>query len=117
MVFVASRTQPLTYFCPKVSYNPKNLIRRDKYSGVNAAVTFDIRDDVAEAIGIYSRRVAEVFARKPAASNRYRLCHAYQTLTKYRTSPMKQSKRYLKLVIRQVNNSIGKTKSHPKKGG
>ncbi|BAJ00664.1 hypothetical protein [Shewanella violacea] len=39
-------------------------------AGVNAAVTFDIRDDVAEAIGIYSRRVAEVFALKPTAGDR-----------------------------------------------
>ncbi|WP_394391953.1 hypothetical protein [Shewanella woodyi] len=34
--------------------------------GVNAAVTFDIKDDVAERIGIYSQRVTEVFAHKVA---------------------------------------------------
>ncbi|EDQ00636.1 hypothetical protein [Shewanella benthica] len=40
-------------------------------AGVNAAVTFGIRDDVAEAIGTYLRRVTEVFALKPAASNKH----------------------------------------------
>ncbi|WP_185826767.1 MULTISPECIES: hypothetical protein [Shewanella] len=31
---------------------PQNQIRREEHSGVNAAVTFDIRDDVAEPTGI-----------------------------------------------------------------
>ncbi|WP_394388315.1 hypothetical protein [Shewanella woodyi] len=38
---------------------------------VNAAVTFDIKDDVAERIGTYSQRVTEVFTLKPAASNQH----------------------------------------------
>ncbi len=33
-------------------------------------MTFDSMDAVVEAIGIYSRRVAEVFALKPTAGDR-----------------------------------------------
>ena len=37
---------------------------------VNAAVTFDSRDAVVEAIGTYLRRVTEVFAHSPTAGDR-----------------------------------------------
>ncbi|ACA87851.1 hypothetical protein Swoo_3587 [Shewanella woodyi ATCC 51908] len=50
----------------QVNFNSKRLT-----TGVNAAVTFDIKDDVAERIGTYLQRVAEVFALKPAASNKH----------------------------------------------
>ncbi|WP_076410251.1 hypothetical protein [Shewanella sp. UCD-KL12] len=52
-----------------MNYKSKHLNRRDEYSGVNAAVTFDSMDAVVEAIGIYSRRVAEVFALKVTHSH------------------------------------------------
>ncbi|CAM3272559.1 hypothetical protein [Shewanella violacea] len=47
--------------------------RRDTYpetrAGANAVVTFRDMDVMAEAIGIYSRRVTEVFALKPTAGD------------------------------------------------
>ena len=71
ILIVISRVLALTHFCSNSSCESERLNRRDKHSGVNAAVTFDSKDAVVEAIGTYLRRVTEVFATAPAASNKH----------------------------------------------
>ncbi|WP_394391832.1 hypothetical protein [Shewanella woodyi] len=44
--------------------------RRGTLTGVDAAASFDFRDEVVERIGIYSQRLAEVTAHSPAGGDR-----------------------------------------------
>ncbi len=84
-------------FCPKMRYNQQVSIRRDKQSGVNAAVTFDGMDATVE-------RYRDILA---AVSQKYlhiSMLQAINTssamipnkLIKHKLSPMKPIKRYLK---------------------
>ncbi|MBW8182477.1 hypothetical protein, partial [Shewanella nanhaiensis] len=89
-------------FCPKMSYN-KSPLRRGKQPRVNAAMTFDSMDAAVEAIGIYLRRVIEVFTHQHAASNKYQFSYDSQQANQTQTKPNETNQKIFKgLVIRQA---------------
>ncbi|WP_157581952.1 hypothetical protein [Shewanella woodyi] len=64
--------QRITHKGAKISYDPSQVKpnRKDKLTGVDAAVTVDSMDAVVELTWKYSQRVTEVTTHSPAGGDR-----------------------------------------------